>query len=368
MKLNLLTLLFLPGLWHTHQSKITKTQPEIIFQPIGSMIAELSFATLRIKMNLTELFEETTNLCNTQYLLHDKFDKYYKITKQNRYLERDHIWKNSETQNKLIINQINELSKVCHENSYLIDDMAGVFNVEMKQRSEGTPPRLQNTQQINDGIKRKRRQILIGLATGIISSLVSIFSTAELMHRTTSEDTVNDLVDNSNNIITTLQSHETRLEKTEAEIKTLKTHLSNLDREIFTTMKQSNFFFDLYAANSYATTSTNHLHRIEDGLYKLLDGKLSPNLVSLRQIKKGLKKLQQHTSNRGYTMSILRENDIYQCQTSFVSYPQGNFYALVHIPIYRTNSLLKLYECKAIPLMFNNDTHAQIMIEPNQNN
>ncbi len=43
-------------------TKIIKTTNEILFRPLGTMIPELSWATLRIKLDINKMFGETEQL------------------------------------------------------------------------------------------------------------------------------------------------------------------------------------------------------------------------------------------------------------------------------------------------------------------
>ena len=52
-------------------------------------------------------------------------------------------------------------------------------------------------------------------ANGIVTSLVSIFTSTELINMSSSEDSENELIDNNNHIITSLQSHENNINRNE---------------------------------------------------------------------------------------------------------------------------------------------------------
>ena len=67
-KMNKQTLLFFiaVGMFQTHPTtaiKITKTENQFLFRPIGKLIPELSYATLHLRLNITNLFQETNELC-----------------------------------------------------------------------------------------------------------------------------------------------------------------------------------------------------------------------------------------------------------------------------------------------------------------
>ena len=57
---------------------------------------------------------------------------------------------------------------------------------------------------------------------GIITSLISIFTSTELINMSSSEDSGDDLIDNNNHIITSLQSHENAINRNEESIKEIK--------------------------------------------------------------------------------------------------------------------------------------------------
>ena len=69
---------------------------------------------------------------------------------------------------------------------------------------------------------RERRQIVI-LATIAITSLVTYFSTKELVEMSVADG--DELIDTSNHMIQAVQSHENRISRLEEQQKQLKTHL-----------------------------------------------------------------------------------------------------------------------------------------------
>ena len=76
-------------------------------------------------------------------------------------------------------------------------------------------PAVENITGIRE-LLREARQVIIGTviaAVGILTSLVSIFTTNELMNMSSSEDSEDDLIDNNNNIIRTLQAHENAINR-----------------------------------------------------------------------------------------------------------------------------------------------------------
>ena len=142
--------------------------------------------------------------------------------------------------------------------------MADVFGVKDYQRPEYLPRRISDNlykmhknkskRESDNGIVRTARQIIlrIGLeAVGIITSLVSIFSTKELVQMADQDD----LIDNNNHIIQSIQEHETRIARQEQMTKQMKKHLEGVERELIMTKNADNIILHMIALKSYATTS-----------------------------------------------------------------------------------------------------------------
>ena len=62
------TLLVILGVNITGATMIVKSTNEILFKPRGKLIPELSWATLRTKINITDMFKETNELCKAVIL------------------------------------------------------------------------------------------------------------------------------------------------------------------------------------------------------------------------------------------------------------------------------------------------------------
>ena len=165
-----------------------------MFEPMGSIIPELSWANIRITLNLTTMFEENNNLCKAHSQLRSEgktfIPKLYKGDTNNRNY-------------KLIIDMTNNLKHNCLENTYIIDEVADVFGVKDYQRPEYLPRRISDNlykmhknkskRESDNGIVRTARQIILGIglaAVGIITSLVSMFSTQELVQMADQDDLI----------------------------------------------------------------------------------------------------------------------------------------------------------------------------------
>ena len=77
-------------------------------------------------------------------------------------------------------------------------------------------------------------------------------------------DDTSDLIDNNNHIIASLQNHETKITRQEAETKQLKEHIQKLEMEIFTTLNRNEVFTNMFAIKTFASSTTRHLQRFQD--------------------------------------------------------------------------------------------------------
>ena len=107
-------------------------------------------------------------------------------------------------------------------------------------------------------------------AVGVMTSLVSIFTSNELMSMSSSDDTDDELIDNSNNIIKTLQSHENAIHRDEAAIKEIKDQVEKLEKSISLEKRATDAYIGLFAIKLFGSTTMQHLEQMQDGLYQLL--------------------------------------------------------------------------------------------------
>ena len=164
------------------------------------------------------------------------------------------------------------------------------------------------------------------------------------MSMTTSSDTEDDLIDNNNNIITSLQSHESALQRQNQTIQQIKSHLDNLERHLSIEERSQDTYLNLFAVKMFGASTTQHLLRIQDGLYQLLKNKLSPQLVPLKKIEGTIQNLKKIANNRGYRLAIKTNADAFMVDTSFVAYEDRHLVILTHVPMYKELHLMKLLE------------------------
>ena len=312
------------------------------------------------------MFSETNDLCRAYNLLRLEIKKLIPEDKE----DVDH---------GIMIDMTNNLRQNCLENTYIIDEIADVFAMKNYERPEYLPRRISHNlyrtnkaitkeeiEAMKDGrIVRKARQVVVGIgiaAVAVITSLISIFSSKELVQMA-NQDT-SDLIANNNHIIESIQEQETRLSRQEQMTKEMKKHLAGLEKELFVTLHYQKLIVHMLGIKTYATSVTRHLQRFQEGLYELLKNKVSPRLVPLHTIENSLERLQATLTKRRYSMAIENPSDIYQCESSFVGFENGRLVILIHLPIYKRQSLMKLFHYRPTPISTTNYTNEQIIITP----
>ena len=228
-----------------------------IFLPIGSVVPKTDWATLRFDLNINKLQNETTNLCLVVKII-PKFVK----KRLSKVLSKP---------NKNILKVLyKNIKNICQENRDAVQQIYSSFGFKNSGKNNSV-----------ELTSRERRQVVM-LATIAITSLVTYFSTKELVEMSVADG--DELVDTSNNIIQAVQSHENRISRLEEQEKQLKTHLDELTDQMLLGLKTESTFFDLYAVSTYASSLTRHIKEIQSGLYTLLNqNKLHPSLISWKE-------------------------------------------------------------------------------------
>ena len=134
----------------------------------------------------------------------------------------------------------------------------------------------------------------------------------------------------------------------------MKENIEKLENTISLEKRVTNAYIGLFAIKLFGATTSQHLERMQDGLYQLLKNRLSPKLVPLTKLQPILSKLRSTARKRGYELGINSPSDVYMCQTSFAAYETGQLVVLSHIPMYKNKHLMKLLEYQPTPIILSN--------------
>ena len=91
---------------------------------------------------------------------------------------------------------------------------------------------------------------------------------------------------NQDHIVQCLQDHETRLGREEHHVRNLESQLKKLNEVTVGIIKQSAVFAEASTATTLARILSEHIDRIQRGLYQLNVNKLDPSLITYTAAKK----------------------------------------------------------------------------------
>ena len=186
---------------------------------------------------------------------------------------------------------------------------------------------------------RKKRQIIVALIA--LCSVVSVYSISQLTSMAVSSD--DELVTSTNHIINAIESHENRITRSEENVARLMKHIRLLQKELYVLNDVQMTLARIFSIKTQAIDIRSHLDNVENGLYNLIRGTLTPYLVNIETLQKSLDELSQKVTKFGYQLSVYEASEAIQMKSSFVSLTNGTIVVLLHIPIYRIQSALYLY-------------------------
>ena len=94
------------------QTKIAQTEAKVLFQPIGQIIPELSWATLRINLNISTMFTETDQLCKTSIMMKDKIKNFFRADKKRKTKTVSQMYT---LNSKIMLSMMKGLNRYCQE-------------------------------------------------------------------------------------------------------------------------------------------------------------------------------------------------------------------------------------------------------------
>ena len=206
-------LVFIYGVNQLTSTRIETTNNEILFKPLGRLIPELSWAIIRTKVNISDMFMETNQLCNTMKIMDKEYTRLgrkYAAGKRRIAIPPNKI---SDIKVHLIELLTHDIKQMCEENTIRIEEIIDAFNIKVIHKPRHIPS-TRSKKDIN--LIRKARQLVVGTvvaAVGVLTSLVSIFTSKELLSMSSSQDTNDEIIDNNNNIIRSLQTHENAIHR-----------------------------------------------------------------------------------------------------------------------------------------------------------
>ena len=315
--------------------EVTPTTEKLIFKPMGYLVGTVDYATLKININISEIFDESNMVCKINSIMDEFIAKRLKRAK------------NMSKPNKRVIKILKEnIENLCKTDSDMINEIIDVFGLKETVRPEHM--------QVPKGKMAKRikeRQFVVATAVGIVTSLITLFSTKTLINMANDEgDNTDELISNNNNVIDAIQNHESRLTRLESDQTQLRTHLDTISNQLVLGIQQQDMFSNIYGSAQFAENLSKHVTKIKIGLMALLNNRLSPNLITYEALDSALGKMRNKAFKAGKALMVKNIADVYQYHCDFVSFSTGKITALTHLPLYLPQNKMRFYKYLPTPV------------------
>ena len=148
----------------TNLTTIQKAPNGVLFKPIGQLIPELSWATIRLKLNITEMFTETEELCRASYLMKREYNKI-----ERKYGRQAKIPPNKikNLQAHLLVSLTYDVDTMCEENLQRMEEIIQTFNLKRIKRPFYSFQMKTETTAENTMVDRIKRQLITGAVLAI---------------------------------------------------------------------------------------------------------------------------------------------------------------------------------------------------------
>lgn len=83
--------------------------------------------------------------------------------------------------------------------------------------------------------------------------------------------------------------------------------------------------------------------RILDGFGALASNKISPRLVKIDGLKRGVQSLKNSMANKGYNLAINHVEELFHFPVSHICFTNGTLRMFIHVPAYKDENMLQLF-------------------------
>ena len=195
--------------------------------------------------------------------------------------------------------------------------------------------------------RRPRRQVIAGLAfllgLGIAALVTYLFTSSQIAEVSVSAGLDDDT-------ITLLQDHETRTTVNEESINLIKDSLINIKQDV----SVATAALSVMRASLILAELDKELRRIFSGLQRLSIHRLSPDLIDVAGLEGVLSHLGAKVDRRGLKLASQRPEEVFRYDTSHILFTNNTLRILVHIPAYRQDAIMDLYEYVPVPITVRN--------------
>jgi hypothetical protein len=119
--------------------------------------------------------------------------------------------------------------------------------------------------------------------------------------------------------------------------------------------ERTNLMSTLLTATQVSNIVSNDLHKVVDTIQKAHQGTIDISSIKTEELTKSLATLTQNTRMAGFEMTTTDVNELPLMASSSLL-KNDSLFVVIHIPIYRPTSALKLYSYCSIPLNFDTES------------
>ena len=189
---------------------------------------------------------------------------------------------------------------------------------------------------------RQKRQF-VALALAGVVGLGSILSGLQIKQLWDSDDQLDQIVDKIN-------QQDLKLQNQIAVTNSLRNHVLALAGLVRNETEYNNFRFAHSLCQAEIQQHHNFLTNIFEAIYMLLAGKLHPGLAQPDALSSSLRRIQHKAEIRQFKIAVNNVNELYQLKTSYYSDHSSKVIIFVHLPLYKPQSLMDLYEHIVTPI------------------
>merc|ERR1712074_353717 len=151
------------------------------------------------------------------------------------------------------------------------------LKIEMESDPKKLKPILEKKKKKTKGKRGKRQLETLAVVAAI--SIISYYTVSQLTNMAGSDG--NDIITNQNHVVEALQGEHNKLSRAEKDVERLTKHIADLEKHLLIMNDLDTAFIKILSIKSQCDEISNHISNIENSLYDLLKGKLSPNLVPM---------------------------------------------------------------------------------------
>ena len=286
--------------------KIEKTKPQIIFEPLGKLVTQFTYANIKIHGDLKPLQEEVLDTCQAALLL-------------NQYL-KDYKQQATTSTRRYLNGMQHDILQICINCIKKLNGISTTFGlkIEMESDPKKLKPILERRNKKKKDNREKRQLVTLAIVAAI--SIISYYTVSQLTNMAGSDN--NDIITNQNHVVEAIQGEHNKLARTEKDVERLTKHLDELENHLLIMNDLDTAFIKILSIKNQCDEIANHISNIEVALYDLLKGKISPSLVSTENLSQTLNTMRNKINNEGYTLGLNEITDIIQSEYEGVSNPK----------------------------------------------